>query len=89
MVVSLAYNIVLICLMNSGMSLIKIKNKRGPKIDPCGTPELIVCGCDTYSLNTGACDNHVVFLITHNRSDQGSLVISPCRTHRLSMTSLT
>ena len=42
MVASSAYSIVLIRLMNGGISLIYIKNKRGPKIDSYGTPEVIV-----------------------------------------------
>ena len=56
MVASSAYNIVLIRLMNSGISLISIKNNRGPKIDPCGIPELIVCGCDSELLTDTRCD---------------------------------
>ena len=56
MVASYAYSIVLIRLINSGISLIKIKNKRGPKIDPCGIPELIACGCDNVLLTDTRCD---------------------------------
>ena len=37
--VSSAYRKMLECLTERGISLIKIKKRRGPRMLPCGTPE--------------------------------------------------
>ena len=55
MVASSAYSIVLIRLMNSGISLIYAKNKRGPKNDHWGTSQLMVCGWDSVFLTHTRC----------------------------------
>ena len=44
-IVSLANSLILI-LISLIMSLIKIKDRNGPKMDPCGTLALILCHVD-------------------------------------------
>ena len=40
---------------HSGKSLMKIRNKRGPNVDPCGTPYAIFSSDDTTLLVTTCC----------------------------------
>ena len=55
--VSSANNIGIVCLQMEHKSLLLIKNSKGPSIDPCGTPHLIVFVDDVIPL----C--HILFAI--------------------------
>jgi len=47
---SSAYRIGIVCFNTNGMSFIKIVKRRGPRIDPCGTPDFGFSGPDRQFL---------------------------------------
>ena len=49
----------------STTSLMKIKNNRGPKTDPCGTPEMTGKEGDWSPAMTTTCELHVKYLWIH------------------------
>ena len=53
-IVSSAYICGLVCIKQEGRSLIYIRNN-GPKIDPCGTPQLTVCGFEMLPSTMHCC----------------------------------
>ena len=48
--VSSAYKTTLLWLTQFGRSSIKIRNNKGPKTDPCGTPEFKSMGSEEFPL---------------------------------------
>ena len=48
--VSSAYKTTSLCLTQFGRSLIKMRNNKGPKTDPCGTPEFKSMGSEVVPL---------------------------------------